>query len=201
MNDLIFDLLSKGEGTHGDYNIIFGGGRHGLTSMTINEVIDWQHWQIKKGSGFSASGKYQIIRKTLIGLKRLMKLEGTELFDKDMQDRMALKLLNDRGYQEFLDGKLSIDKFMIELSKEWASFPVPKGMNKRVKKNGKLVNVWLPKGSSYYPDGVNHARLSIEEVKDVLTSVRPIHQIDNDIVIKISWLSRLFNFITRKYNG
>ena len=108
--------------------------------MSIDDVLNWQRKQ-----KFSASGRYQIIRKTLLGLKKELKLTGKEMFNEDMQDRMALRLLDRRGFQKFLDGKISINAMMVNLSKEWASFPVPKRMRGR----HRMVN----KGETYYANG------------------------------------------------
>lgn len=144
---MILDLIAKHE-SGGMYNRVYGAGfkTQPLTSWTINEVLAWQSKQ-----KLTASGKYQIIRATLLGLVKEMKLSGRELFDENMQDRMALHLLNRRGFQKFLDGKISIDRMALNLSKEWASFP-------RDESN-----------KSYYAgDGLNRALVSYSEVLHAL---------------------------------
>ncbi len=51
-NNPLLNLIAKYE-SGGDYNIICGGERIDLTSMTINEVLDWQ----KSHAGSSAAGR------------------------------------------------------------------------------------------------------------------------------------------------
>ena len=56
---------------------------------------------------------------------------------------------------------------MLELAKEFASFPVPYDMT--VRRNGKDVK--LKKGDSYYGSG-NKAQHTVDEVKDELDKLR-----------------------------
>ena len=48
-----------------------------------------------------------------------MGLSGNELFDEAMQDRMAMHLLNRRGYDDYLAGDLDEATFMRKVSQEW----------------------------------------------------------------------------------
>ena len=48
-------------------------------------------------------------------------------FSPKVQDRLAVILLNDAGYQNFLTGKLSRCKFMRNLAKIWAGLPLKNG--------------------------------------------------------------------------
>ncbi len=122
-NPLLELIADKESG--GDYNRVYGAGvkRENLTSMTINEVLAWQRSYVNDGSPSSAAGKYQIIRKTLAGLKDEMGLTGNELYDEEMQDRMAVHLLNRRGYDDYLAGRIDDSTFMRKISQEWASMP------------------------------------------------------------------------------
>ncbi len=145
-NPLLELIADKESG--GDYNRIYGAGvqRRDLTNMTVNEVIAWQRqYTGVEGSASSAAGKYQIIRKTLTGLRDEMGLTGDELYDEEMQDRMAYVLLERRGYDDYLAGNMSDAEFMREVSKEWASMPKDEG------------------GRSYYAgDGLNAAHATPE---------------------------------------
>lgn len=148
-NPLLETIASRESG--GDYNRIYGAGHQtaNLTGRTINEVLQWQ-----SGRQFSAAGKYQIIRKTLQGLKDELGLSGNEMFDETMQDKMAVALLNGRGYEDYLNGDLSEGRFMRNLSMEWAA--LPKDMS----------------GAGYYDnDGVNHAGVS---PATILTAMRHV---------------------------
>ena len=121
-NPLLELIASKESG--GDYNIVYGGRRINATEMSINDVIAWQKNSTQnEGAASSAIGKYQIIRKTLTGLKEELGLSGDEPFDEAMQDRMAVALLERRGYDDYLAGDLSESRFMKNISMEWASMP------------------------------------------------------------------------------
>ncbi len=183
----ILNLIGRVESGN-NYNAVYGVNKtQNLTVSTIDQVIAWQkRYTTVLGMPSSAAGRYQIIRKTLKGLKEEMGLTGNELFDEKMQDRMAVTLLNRRGWQKFLNGDLSEKQMMINLAKEWASFPMPATM--RIK--GKQYY----RGASYYSgDGLNKALVNVDEVLDTIKTDRAIHQIDNDIVVKVSWWDKLLN--------
>lgn len=123
-NSQMLELIGKHE-SGGDYNRVYAGKgikRVDLTNMTIDEVMTWQkEYTSVEGSASSAAGKYQIIRKTLAGLKEDMGLTGEEKFDQAMQDKMAMRLLDQRGYSALLEGRISEAKFVNNVSNEWAS--------------------------------------------------------------------------------
>ena len=151
----ILDLIGKHESA-GDYNRVYsrqGIKRADLTNMTIKEVLQWQKEYVANGSPSSAAGKYQIIPKTLRGLVKEMGLTGHEKFDAAMQDKMALHLMEGRGYSDFTAGRISNQQFMRNLSEEWASLP----------KDGSGL-------SFYHGDGLNRAGVSAKEVQTVLAS-------------------------------
>lgn len=122
----LLDFIASLEAPRG-YNTIFGNhdvslGRP-ITSMTINDLLAAQSgWGDKWGS--SAAGRYQIIRKTLQGLRDKLKLTGNETYSPDLQDRLAFHLLRERGYDQFMAGKMSTLDFATGVSREWASVPV-----------------------------------------------------------------------------
>ena len=171
----ILNLIAKHE-SGGIYNRVYGAGMktEPITSMTINEVIDWQRrYTTTLGSPSSAAGRYQIIRKTLKGLVSDLKLDGSELFNEEMQDIFGQELLRRRGYNEFLSGKIKQDTLILKLSKEWASFPVPY----RIEGNSRFVS----KGESYYAGvGTNKAHASYFEVLSAIKSDKLEYDIDND---------------------
>lgn len=96
------------------------------TRMTLREVLEWQVANNPAGLETAAVGAYQIINKTLKGLVLKMGLTGDELFDNDLQDRMALVLMERRGLSKFLSGALDGDSFANKIAREWASLPVLK---------------------------------------------------------------------------
>lgn len=85
------------------------GGEQNLTGMTINEIIALQTKMLShaenrelygNGQGSSALGAYQITRRTLRDyLMPNLGLNGGELFDEGMQDRMAEALIRRRKGQ------------------------------------------------------------------------------------------------------
>ena len=128
LNDVgVFGLIGQLE-SRSDYNTIAGGGnKKQLTSMTINEVLQYQN---SRGTNMKAAGKWQIMPNTLRGLKKSMNLTGDELFTPEMQDRMAFELaMNRKGYRQFAnatgDEKLALmGAAQNDLAKEWASMPM-----------------------------------------------------------------------------
>lgn len=168
----ILRFISSIEAPHG-YDTIYGNNQGKLpkpiTRMTLDEVHAAQPvWTKKYGS--SAAGAYQIMRdtmdapKTMADLEGEMGLSGSELFDPDMQDRMAFHLLKRRGYQQFMDRKIGVAAFAKRLAQEWASFPVlaaTQGAHRKV-----------TRGQSYYAgDGTNKALVSPEKIETLLNGV------------------------------
>jgi len=154
---MLAEIRSHESPNHG-YNDYFGRGfKRGpfapskdLTKLTINEVLSWQVASNPTGPDTSAAGAYQIIRPTLMGLVRSMGLKGDELFDNELQDRMAISLMNGRGLQKFLTGDLDGDSFANKMAREWASLPVLK----EDRRGRRIIAI----GQSYYRgDGVNKA--------------------------------------------
>lgn len=151
----ILDVIASHE-SGGDYNIAFGGKKADFTSMTIDQVLKWQEDRVAGGAASSAVGRYQFLNKTLDELKDKLKLSGDEIFDEKMQDRLAMCLLDRRGYSDFVSGRKTEGEFMLSLSKEWASLPRDMG------------------GLSYYHgDGLNKAHTKAE---DVLTALQEIKE-------------------------
>lgn len=167
-------LIRKTETRHADakaYLTIIGHEEKRLakplTSMTVDEVLAAQLVWVKQWEQPSgAAGAYQIIRKTLLGLKKALGLTGREKFDPALQDRMAMKLLEMRGLGKFLAGGWSIQTFGNSLAKEWASFPV----FTRIKgARGKMLS---PGQTFYAGDGINKALVSTAEVAKALEAIK-----------------------------
>lgn len=149
------------------YEVIYKHKQHTLakplTRMTLDEVVAAQaKWS--KNYGSSAAGAPQFIRATLRGLMAELGLRGSQIFDPDLQDRLAYHLLKRRGYEDFVTGKISMVAFAKNLACEWASLPVlttTKGQSRTVER-----------GQSYYAgDGLNKALVSPEKVEAILKAV------------------------------
>jgi muramidase (phage lysozyme) len=154
--DFIGDAEHSVEGD-AQYNTAFGNKDVNFTDMTINEVIQWQRDYVAAGSPSSAAGKYQIIRGTLEGLKDQMDLTGNELFDEQMQDAMAIKLMEGRGLDDYLEGDISQGQFINRMAKEWASLPTTSGRG------------------HYNGDGLNHQQVTIQDFSEVTAAAKHIH--------------------------
>lgn len=106
----MLDFVAKHEGTadrpDGGYNTSFGfgmfivGGEQRLIEMTLSQ-IDALQTQIlndpKNHFDSSAIGRYQIVRKTLRGLKAQLRLSQTVLYDKGLQDELGVALISGCG--------------------------------------------------------------------------------------------------------
>ena len=121
--------------------------------MTVQDVLAWQN-----GRRFSACGKYQVIRKTMLSLVEEMGLSGAEIYAPDMQDRMATTLLHRRGLAAFLNGDLRDEVFALSVAREWAALPG-------------VVAPFFDR-SVYGGDGVNKALVGIAPYLDAIRRLR-----------------------------
>lgn len=133
----MLNLLGKTEGTdRGDgYNetLAYGAFTNGdvdLEHMTLDQVDKLQTDMLSHPDNTmnsSAVGRYQVIRTTLRGLRQEMGLDPDALYDKAMQDKIAMHLLERRGLSRWQAGEMSDAEFMDSLAKEWASLPTRTG--------------------------------------------------------------------------
>lgn len=116
------ETLSYGAYTGGDVNLV---------GMTLGEIDKLQTKMLahpKNHWNSSAVGMFQIVRTTLRKLKKDMRLSDSVKFTAEVQDLMALRLLEGRGLDKWLDGTLSTNAFIDNLAKEWASLPQSNGV-------------------------------------------------------------------------
>lgn len=144
-----------------DYDVVYGGispadrPAH-LTALTVGEVLAWQD-SIDALYPSEAAGAYQIMEDTLRGLYRQAGVPLTARFDAATQDRLAVALLRRRGLDDYLAGRVGVEKFANALAREWASLPVVTGPKK---------------GRSYYDgDGLNSAHVKVAPFLAVLRRV------------------------------
>lgn len=173
----LLDFIYKTETGHiglKAYNTVFGHNEAKLKKPVVEMTFD----QVVKGGrartkafGSSAIGAAQFMRDTLddadtiADLKGEMGLSGRELFDGDLQDRLAYHLLKRRGWRGFVAGTLSVEKFGLALAKEWASFPVLKAVKGAHRK--------VQRGQTFYAgDGLNKSLVKPETVEAVLAKVK-----------------------------
>ena len=125
----MLDLIGRVE-ARGNYNILNGGRTEPkLSEMTLAEILTFQTGMLSRGHESTAVGRYQIIKKTLEGLIARGVANLNEKFNSSTQDKLAIALLNLRGYQRYLQGNLPADQFADRLAMEWASFPVASGQS------------------------------------------------------------------------
>ena len=142
----ILGFVSHAEGA--DYNTLFGGKQTDLEGMTVAEVQNLQRSHGKK-TGSSATGAYQVMRRTLSELIDAGVVDPDELFTQDVQDRIGMALLQRRGYEDWKAGKLSTEQFASRLALEWASLPTVTSKsahsgvmnNKATKSRGELISM------------------------------------------------------------
>lgn len=168
----LLDFIGRTEAPRG-YDTVYGNRqtkmRKKITAMTFDDVVALSKDYGKKyGSG--AVGRYQFMNYTLdkVGtvedIKGEMGLTGRELFNPDLQDRMALHLLVRRGYDRFIAGRMTLTSFGLSLAKEWASFPVLRAVKGQKRQ--------VTRGQSFYAgDGLNKSLVTPEAVETVLYAV------------------------------
>ena len=127
--------------------------------MTLSEVQQWQKDYVRQGSPSSAVGRYQIIDTTLTEVTRELRLSPDQLFDKSMQDSIAMALLERRGSIGYVNNEISQQEFAANLAKEWASLPRVIGNN--------------PEASFYEGDGLNHSLVSADAVLEAIDAPEP----------------------------
>ncbi len=103
-------------------DVIFGGdmpfimdGKH-ISQSTIGEVAAWQD-----AHGNVALGKYGF--KNVGSKARKLGMPFHWLFDGDMHDQMAIRLMEEKGLKQTLEGKMPVTTFMRGLSDIWAVVP------------------------------------------------------------------------------
>jgi len=180
----LFSLIEKGEGGYDASNrgtindaIIgsdFDTKRDGkkLTEMTIGEIRAKQSIKDPNDANrLFAVGRFQVIPDTLEMAIKNLKLSDDTVFNQETQNKIGMYLVTSKRpvVGKYLSGKesVSVDNVMLNLAKEFASFPVPYNIN--VKRKGEIINI--KKGNSYYGSG-NKAQHTVEEVMEELKKLK-----------------------------
>ncbi|AOI57437.1 mannosyl-glycoprotein endo-beta-N-acetylglucosamidase [Burkholderia diffusa] len=155
-------LIARGEG---DYNSVNRGARGGyragtenLEGMTLAQVMAAQ-----RAGQFNAAGRYQIIGGTLADAARSLKLNGNEMFDRKLQDRIFEQYLvrnKRRAIADYIEGRSDdLRGALRAASREWASVADP------------------DTGRSYYAGkGNNRASITAAEMEAALRNTRATYQ-------------------------
>lgn len=145
----LLDFIGNAE-AKGNYNAIYGKADSSkpLDQMTVAEILKFQKEHGDK-TGSSAIGRYQFLEGTLKTLVRDNKISKSAKFTPELQDQLATDLLERRGLNKYLSGKITAEQFGNRLSREWAALPQLTGANA---------------GKSYYAGvGDNNARVSADD--------------------------------------
>lgn len=158
----LLDFIARFE-SRGDYNAVWGGIKpkdrpaRPLVTMTIGQVLEWQD-SIDTRYPSEAAGRYQIMEDTLRPMVYEAGLSDEQLFNEPNQDRLAYVLLQRRGLDKYIAGKISDETFANDLAHEWASLPLVSGKGK-----GR---------SAYAGDGLNKSHVSVDEFLDAVRAVK-----------------------------
>ena len=155
----ILDVIRKGEAGVAGYDTMVGSNKpFGLTKKTLQQVLDIQAKRLKDYGG-TAAGGYQILQDNLRGLAQKHKHDlNKTLFDQATQDTYAKTLMDRRGFQDYLKGKINANQMRINLAKEWAALPA-KGER-----------------SYYHGKGTNKARIPSKEINDAISKALQLHR-------------------------
>lgn len=182
--ETLFSLIQKGEGGYDasnrgtiDDDIIgsdFDTKRDGksLSDMTIAEIREKQSIDDPNDANrLFAVGRFQVIPETFEMAVESLGLSDDTVFNEDTQNKIGMYLVTSKrpDIGKYISGKenVSLNKAMLNLAKEFASFPVPYDIS--IKRDGKLINI--PKGNSYYGSG-NKAQYSVDEVMEELERIK-----------------------------
>ncbi len=102
----------------------------GVTNTTIGEVLRIQK-SILADLGSSPVGRYQFIRSTLRSYAKKCGFGMDVLFDKNAQDKMAMRYLQDIALKKLKTGSITPEQAADRLAPIWASMPAASGHAKQ----------------------------------------------------------------------
>lgn len=171
----LLDFIGGIEAPQG-YDTVYGNKQRQLakplTQWTISEIINANPGFAKR-FGSSACGRYQFMNATLRDLVKRAPGLAPMKFTPEVQDELGGVLLRNRGYLDFISGKISTTQFGKALAQEWASFPVlasTRGANRDV-----------ARGETYYAgDQLNKVLTTPAMVLKVLAECTDLDTPDDD---------------------
>jgi hypothetical protein len=129
-----------------------------LTQMTVSEIMGYQG-----GENGPAAGAGQIKYNTFQYLLDTGTLKPDEVFSPQVQRKAHSKLLDRRGFNEWVQGELSNDGFIQRLAREYAAVPLAQ--------DEQVGDTLRESGKSRY-GGSNAHRISLDNMRNVLTSLK-----------------------------
>ena len=187
----LLDFISSGEGTYDSYNsgTVNGKIQHwshnynqegqSLSSMTIGQIREKMNiGDPRNPDRIFAAGRYQVIPSTLNAAAEALGLSDNTVFNQETQDQIGLFLVSEKRPRvgAYLAGdNVSVETAMLDLAKEFASFPVP--MDIKAGTYGSWPKRDIQAGESFYATarsgaGTNRAGHSVEETRSLLESIR-----------------------------
>lgn len=126
--DRLLSLIALAEAGPAGYDAVQHGARvrptKPPTRMTLGEIYAW----IDATPGQPhAIGRYQFIPDTLRRVAAVRGYGPETPFTPEVQDSLALVLLEDAGLAEFQTGRMERERFMHNLARIWAGLPLPNG--------------------------------------------------------------------------
>jgi hypothetical protein len=141
--------------------------------MSLSQVsaLQGQMLQVETADGIprrsqsTAAGAYQIMDYVLWPTANALGLSPSTLFDENTQMQMGQYRLEQRGLSDYLNRKISADKFQYNLSKEWASIAVPAGYAVSPKIGGYISDG----NTTYYGQ---HLGTTTAQIQEAITGLR-----------------------------
>jgi muramidase (phage lysozyme) len=156
----MLSAVRNAESNVAGYNTMVGSKEnHNLINKTIGDLVAYQNTYKQNNPKLTAAaGAYQLIPGTLNEVITRMKLDPKkDVYNQNLQDRIAHNLMQHRGVDAYLKGKMPLEKIRINLAKEWAGLPVAGG-------------------KSYYDkDGKNRANISEKEYLNALQRMKELY--------------------------
>lgn len=154
----------RAQGVDSPYDVVWSGIKpqdrpaSRISALTVERILWWQD-VIDPLYMSEATGAYQFMEDTLRPM--VAPRDRSRLFDAAMQDELALRLLDRRGWAKCEAGLMTPEDFAEQLAREWASFPVVRDQTVVRKGKKRLIR----RGQSYYAgDGLNAAGATPQEV-------------------------------------
>jgi muramidase (phage lysozyme) len=160
----IRNLIQRAEitpGAENPYDIQQGEGKKAaveLTKMTVDQVLALQDQRRKKGlkkGESTAVGAYQIVQGTLKEKIAQLKIQGDQMFDKDLQDQLADSLIKQAGYEDYAANPTPDAKkaFIQRLSGIWAGIPKDAGGQTGLPSNQNKATIDFESAINSFGDG------------------------------------------------
>jgi muramidase (phage lysozyme) len=160
----IRNLIQRAEitpGAENPYDIQQGEGKKAaveLTKMTVDQVLALQDERRKKGlkkGESTAVGAYQIVQGTLKEKIAQLKIQGDQMFDKDLQDQLADSLIKQAGYEDYAANPTPDAKkaFIQRLSGIWAGIPKDAGGQTGLPSNQNKATIDFDTAINSFGDG------------------------------------------------